>query len=84
MTEMARSEGRTATIELSAKRLERAASVEEKSFIIVSGSSEICCTKFQAAFISPRISEFLRSDPTIDRFILERIPGESSKSSKSS
>jgi hypothetical protein len=84
ITEMARPEGRTVTIELSAKGLERAALVEENNFVIVCGSSEIRSTKFHAAFVSPRITELLRNDPTFDRFILERIPRESSKSSKSS
>jgi hypothetical protein len=70
---MARSKGRTAKIELSAKGLERAASVEENNFVIVCGSSEIHSTKFHVAFISPRISEILRNDPMIERFILERI-----------
>jgi hypothetical protein len=82
--EMAQSEGRTATIELSAKGLERAASVEENNFVFVCGFDEIYSTKFHAAFISPRISELLRNDPTIDRFVLEKIPRKSSKSSKSS
>jgi hypothetical protein len=46
---MAQSEGRTATIELSAKGPERAASVEENNFVIVCGSDEIPSTKFHAA-----------------------------------
>jgi hypothetical protein len=75
--------GKNATIELSAKGLERAASVEENNFVIVRGSTGIRSTKFHAAFISPRISELLRNDPRIDRFTLERIPHESSQSSKS-
>jgi hypothetical protein len=58
-TEMAQSEGRTATIELSAKVLERATLVEENNFVIVCGSEEIRSTKFHAVFISPRISELL-------------------------
>jgi hypothetical protein len=78
---MSQSEGRTATIELSAKGVKRTASVKENNFVIVCGSEEIHSTKFHAAFILPRISEFLQSDPTIDRFILEKIPRKSSKSS---
>jgi hypothetical protein len=55
--------------------------VEENNFVIVCGSEEIRSTKFHITFISPRISELLRSDPTIDRFIHEKIPGKSLKSS---
>jgi hypothetical protein len=65
------------------KGLERPASVEGNNFVVICGSSEIHSTKFHIAFISPRISELLRNDPTIDRFTLERIPHESSQSSKS-
>jgi hypothetical protein len=46
---MAQSEGRTATIELSTKGLERAASVEENNFVIVCESDEIRNIKFHAA-----------------------------------
>jgi hypothetical protein len=81
---MSAAEGRTATIELSAKGLERAVSIDENNFAIVSASSELHCTKFQAAFVSPRICELLRSDPTVDRFIFEGIPRESWQPLKSS
>jgi hypothetical protein len=81
---MSEAQGRKATIELSAKGLERTAAVEENNFVIICGSAETHCTKFQAAFISPRISELLRFDPTIDRFLVEGISHESSKSLKSS
>jgi hypothetical protein len=56
--------------------------VEDSNFVIVCGSDEIRSTKFRAAFISPRTNELLPSDPTIDRFILEKIPRESSKSAR--
>jgi hypothetical protein len=79
---MSDTEGRTATIELPTKGLERAASVEENNFVIICPSSQLHCTKFQADFVSQRICEFLRSDRIIDHFIVERIPRESSHASQ--
>jgi hypothetical protein len=55
-----------------------AVSVKENNFAIVCASSELQCTKFQAVFVSSRIYELLRSDPTIDRFVFEGISRESS------
>jgi hypothetical protein len=36
----------------------------------VSGSDAFVCDRFQAAFIWPRIANFLMSDPSIEEFVL--------------
>jgi hypothetical protein len=68
----------TRRIELSASGLKRASMIHDPMFTIAAGSTEFHCSRFQAAFISPRISELLRSDPTIDRFVLEGVQLDSS------
>jgi hypothetical protein len=41
---------------------------KETDFVFVVGDTEIACSRFQAQFISRRVSDLLSSDPTIDRF----------------
>jgi hypothetical protein len=52
--------------------------VHDPTFTIVAGSAEFSCSPFQAAFLSPRITDVLRMDPTADRFVLEGVQLESS------
>jgi hypothetical protein len=67
----------TTPICLSARGLERAASLEQSNFAIVVGSETFHCSKFQAAFISPKIAQLLQIDPTIEQFIIDDIEIES-------
>jgi hypothetical protein len=78
---MSKPDGPTSQITLSARGLERAVSVGQPNFTIVTGAAKFHCTKFQAAFISPVITDLLATDPTIERFNIECVRLESSSQS---
>jgi hypothetical protein len=51
--------------------LERAASISDGDFLFIGNSSELRCSKFQAAFISSRVHRLLEEDKTMDSFFVE-------------
>jgi hypothetical protein len=57
-------------IALSSKGLKFVDGINRKDFRFVSGSDSFVCDRLQAAFISPRIANFLSTDSTIDTFSL--------------
>jgi hypothetical protein len=61
---------KTARIALSTKGLQYANRISRNDFRFVSGSDELICDRFQAAFESPRIARLLMNDPTLDEFSL--------------
>jgi hypothetical protein len=58
-------------MKLSTKGLENPASLRINDFGIQVGSERFECSRFEAAFISPRITELLLQDPTIDEYEIE-------------
>jgi hypothetical protein len=62
------------SIALSSCGLERAASISENDFTFIGNGYQIECTKFQAAFISPRVHLLLRQDNTINSFSIDVGP----------
>jgi hypothetical protein len=44
--------------------------VKESDFVFAVNGEEITCSRFQAQFVSPKVSDLLKSDPTMDRFEL--------------
>jgi hypothetical protein len=56
---------------LSSRGLERGASVTERDFAFIGKSCTVQCTRFQAAFISPRVHALLQEDRTLDSCCLE-------------
>jgi hypothetical protein len=51
--------------------MSRAVSISEQDFIFVGQSFEHRCTKFEAAFLSPRVYSELLKDPTVNSVFLE-------------
>jgi hypothetical protein len=58
---------------LSSQGLERAASICEKDFMFIGKQWQIPCTKFQAAFFSPRVHRLLQEDKTVDSICIEWV-----------
>jgi hypothetical protein len=58
-------------IGLTAAGLDRASEISRKDFAIMIGSNTLTCDRFQAAFLSPRVSRALVADPTVDRFVID-------------
>jgi hypothetical protein len=60
----------TASISLSTNGLRQADRVSRKDFRFVcrSGGDAFVCDRFQAAFVSPRLANWLFSDPSIGEF----------------
>jgi hypothetical protein len=56
---------------LSSRGLERAGSINEKDFAFIGKSRQVECTRFQAAFISPRVHALLEADKTLDSLYVE-------------
>jgi hypothetical protein len=50
------------------------ASISEGDFAFIGNSCQIQCTRFQAAFISPRVHSLLQEEPTLDSLFLECQP----------
>jgi hypothetical protein len=65
------------SIQLSSKGLLSVEKFSRHDFEFVSGSNRLRCDRFQALYLSPRVSRALTSDPTIDLFLLN---GADSKS----
>jgi hypothetical protein len=61
----------TKYIKLSAKGLERVASLRISDFAFKVGEEQFGCSRSEAAFISPRITALLLQDPTIDEYEIE-------------
>jgi hypothetical protein len=59
------------SIALSPLGLERGASISEKNFVFIGNDSELECTTFQAAYISPRVHLMLQEDKTVNSFVIE-------------
>jgi hypothetical protein len=59
---------RTKQIKLSTKGLENAASLGINDFVLQIGSERIKCSRFEAAFLSPRITSILLADPTVEEY----------------
>jgi hypothetical protein len=59
------------SVTLSAEGLERGASISDEDFTFILNDTEYHCSKFQAAFISPRIQALLSLDKTIDTFVID-------------
>jgi hypothetical protein len=59
---------RTKHAKLSTKGLENVALVRVNDFTLQVGSETFECSRFEAAFISPRIAAILLQDPTIDKY----------------
>jgi hypothetical protein len=68
---------RTASIALSPKGLKSANHVGRKDFRFISGADIFLCDRFQATFVSPRITELLELDSTVSEFILEHANSQS-------
>jgi hypothetical protein len=64
-------------IALSSKGLQMAHRISRKDFRFVSGSDVFPCDRFQAAFISPCISNYLLSDPSTDEIVLQHTDSRS-------
>jgi hypothetical protein len=62
---------------LSTQGLARAASISEPDFAFIGNNGQLQCTKFQAAFISPRVHTLLQEDKTMD-FLFVECPGGNS------
>jgi small GTP-binding protein len=60
-------------ITLSSSGLSRVNFLEQDSFRFIVGQHECLCSRFQAAFISPRISDLLQCDVTVNVFVLEGV-----------
>jgi hypothetical protein len=58
-------------VALSSQGLERGASICEREFTFIGNKSEIQCTKFQAAFISPRVRSLVQADATSDALFID-------------
>jgi hypothetical protein len=67
----------TPRIALSTKGLKSADRISKKDFRFISGSDVFVCDRFQAAFISPRVSRLISTDPVIDNFSLEHADSRS-------
>jgi hypothetical protein len=72
-----------ASVTLSTKGLQRADQISNKDFRFVNESDSFVCSRFQAAFISPRVATFLLSDPSIDEFSLTHTNSRSFQHLKS-
>jgi hypothetical protein len=55
-------------VKLSTKGLENTASLRISDFALRVGGEKFECNRFEAAFISPRITSLLLQDPTIDEY----------------
>jgi hypothetical protein len=62
---------RAQQIKLSTKGLENAALLGINDFALHVGSEKFECSRFEAAFLSPRITELLLQDPTIDEYEID-------------
>jgi hypothetical protein len=58
-------------IVLSSLGLERGASISENDFAFIGNGFQIRCTKFQAAYISPRVHLLLQETKSINSFFLD-------------
>jgi hypothetical protein len=56
---------------LSAHGLRSANQISRKDFRFVSGSNAFVCDRFQAGFLSPRVTKLILTDPTIEEFSLQ-------------
>jgi hypothetical protein len=61
----------TQQVKLSTKGLENPASLAISDFALIIGDERFECSRFEIAFLSPRITALLRQDPTIDEYELE-------------
>jgi hypothetical protein len=61
---------------LSSQGLQRGASISAKDFAFIGHKATIECTKFQAAFISPRVHSLLQEDTTTDSLFVDCLPQE--------
>jgi hypothetical protein len=60
-------------LSLSARGLERASWIEQNDFTVVVGSTTFHCSRFQAAFISPRIAQLLQTNLTVEHFCIDYV-----------
>jgi hypothetical protein len=74
---------KTTTFSLSTQGLRLANQISRKDFRFVSGSNAFVCDRFQAGFLSPRVTNLILNDPTIEEFSLENSISISSSSSSS-
>jgi hypothetical protein len=51
--------------------LARAASIGSEDFVLIGSSCQVQCTRFQAAFLSPRVHLLLQEDATVDSLFIE-------------
>jgi hypothetical protein len=58
-------------IQLSLKGLENPASLGIRDFAIRVGTESFHCSRFEASFLSPRITAALSADPTLDEFEID-------------
>jgi hypothetical protein len=62
---------RISHVKLSTKGLENPASLAIDDFALIVGNQRFECSRFEIAFLSPRITTLLRQDPTIDEYELD-------------
>ena len=65
----------SASFNLSGRGLSNAAALEERNFVLVVGGVEYPCCRFQACFLSNRVSRLLSSDCCISRLSLKISDG---------
>jgi hypothetical protein len=51
--------------------------ISRSDFRFVSGSAELVCDRFQAAFVSPRICQMIMNDHTTNEFVLNEANSNS-------
>jgi hypothetical protein len=61
----------TKQVKLSTKGLENPVSLAMNDFALIVGDQRFECSRFEVAFLSPRITTLLLQDPTIDEYELE-------------
>jgi hypothetical protein len=59
---------RAPVISLSCRGLERCTAIYDQEFVFIGHSFEYKCKTIEACFLSPRVCDSLRSDPSIDHF----------------
>jgi hypothetical protein len=56
---------------LSTKGLENPASLAINDFVLRFGNEEVACSRFEASFLSPRITSLLLNDPTVNEYEID-------------
>jgi hypothetical protein len=67
---------------LSPQGLRLANQISRKDFRFVSGSNAILCDRFEAGFLSPRVTILILNHPTIEEFSLQDSDSDSKSQAK--